>query len=231
VVQSGKENNMDKIWYLKQLDIFKELAPKDISDIGVIVDEKNVSKKEVILEPEDKEKVYLIKRGQVKLYQLTEDGKRIIIDTLGLGSVFGNFGLESQSQNFAQATADTYVCIAKKDTFFKTVASKPELSEKLIGMLFDQISVGRDYITAMAGGSVLSKLKFKLAELGNRYGEEKVGKVKINQRFTHEEIADMIGVSRETITKLLGALRRKGIIEFKGKNIVFHKEKLESASV
>ncbi len=42
---------MDKIWYLKQLDIFKELAPKDIADIGVIVDEKNVSKKEIILEP------------------------------------------------------------------------------------------------------------------------------------------------------------------------------------
>ena len=98
-------------------------------------------------------------------------------------------------------------------------------------MLFDQIAQARDYITAMAGGSVLSKLKFKLAELGNRYGVEDGDKVKINQRFTHEEIADMIGVSRETITKLLGSLRRKGIIEFEGKNIVFHKEKLESATL
>ena len=222
---------MDKIWYLKQLDIFKELPPKDISDIGVIVDEKNVSKKEIILEPEDKEKVYLIKRGQVKLYQLTEEGKRVIIDTLGPGSIFGNFGDDSQSQNFAEATSDTFVCIAKRETFFKTVANKPELSVKLMGMLFDQISQARDYIAAMAGGSVLSKLKFKLAELGNRYGEEKGSKVKINQRFTHEEIADMIGVSRETVTKLLGALRREGIIEFEGKNIVFHKEKLESAKL
>lgn len=220
---------MDKIWYLKQLDIFKELGPKDISDIGVIVDEKNVSKKEIILEPEDKDKVYIIKRGQVKLYQLTEDGKRVIIDTLGPGGVFGNFGSGDQGQNFAQATSDTFICIAKKNTFFHTVSQKPDVSSKLMMMLFDQITQARDYIAAMAGGNVLSKLKYKLAELGGKYGEEKGEKVKITQRFTHEEIADMIGVSRETITKLLGSLRRRGIIELEGKNIVFHKEKLEVA--
>ncbi|MCH7541645.1 Crp/Fnr family transcriptional regulator [Patescibacteria group bacterium] len=220
---------MDKIWYLKQLDIFKELAPKDIADIGVIVDEKNVSKKEIILEPEDKDKVYIIKRGQVKLYQLTEDGKRVIIDTLGPGGVFGNFGSDDQGQNFAQATSDTFICIAKKNTFFDTISQKPDVSSKLMMMLFDQITQARDYIAAMAGGNVLSKLKYKLTELGGKYGEEKSGKVKITQRFTHEEIADMIGVSRETITKLLGSLRRRGIIELEGKNIVFHKEKLEAA--
>ena len=222
---------MDKIWYLKQLDIFKELGPAGISDIGVIVDEKNVSKKEIILQPEDRDKVYLIKRGQVKLYQLTEDGKRVISDNLGPGSVFGNFGSEDQSQNFAEASQDTFVCIAKRETFFETVAKKPEVSVKLMALLFDQISQARDYITAMAGGSVLSKLKFKLVELGSKYGEVKGDKIKINERFTHEEIADMIGVSRETVTKLLGSLRRQKIIELDGKNIVFHKDKLESASV
>lgn len=139
--EDGKMLKMDKIWYLKQLDIFKELAPKDISDIGVIVDEKNVSKKEIILEPEDRDKVYLIKKGQVKLYQLTEDGKRVIIDTLGTGSVFGNFGGEDQGQNFAEATSDTFVCIARRDTFFRTIAQKPEVSTKLMTMLFDQILI------------------------------------------------------------------------------------------
>ena len=222
---------MDKIWYLKQLDIFKELSTSDINDIGVIVDEKNVSKKEIILEPEDKNKVYLIKRGQVKIYQLTSEGKRVISDTLGPGSVFGNYGGEDQSQNFAEASSDTFVCIAKRETFFETVAKKPDVSAKFMSILFDQISQARDYITAMASGSVLSKLKFKLVELGNRYGETKGDKVKITQRFTHEEIADMIGVSRETVTKLLGSLKRKGIIEIEGKNIVFHKEKLETATL
>ena len=222
---------MDKIWYLKQLDIFKELAPKDISEIGVIVDEKNVSKKELLLEPEDKDKVYLIKRGQVKLYQLTPEGKRVISDNLGPGSVFGNFGGEDQGQNFAEASSDTFVCIAKRDTFFETISKKPKVSAKLMAMLFDQISLDRDYITAMAGGSVLSKLKFKLVELGGKYGEQKGSRVKIKERFTHEEIADMIGVSRETVTKLLGALKRKGIIQIEGKNIIFDKEKLELASM
>ena len=56
-------------------------------------------------------------------------------------------------------------------------------------------------------------------------------KVKIKERFTHEEIADMIGVSRETITKLLGTLKRRGIIQIEGKNIIFDKEKLELASM
>lgn len=220
---------MDKIWYLKQLDIFKTLGQKEMSEIGVIVDEKNVSKKEIILQPEDKDKVYLIKRGQVKLYQLTEDGKRIIIDTLGQGSVFGNFGSEDSGQNFAEATSDTYICIARRNTFFDTVSKKPEVSAKLMTALFDQISQARDYIAAMAGGDVLAKFKFKLGELARKYGEPKGEKIKITQKFTHEEIADMIGVSRETITKLIGSLRRRGVIELEGKNIIFDKEKLESA--
>ena len=220
---------MDKVWYLKQLDIFKALGKKEMSEIGIIVDEKNVSKKEIILHPEDRDKVYLIKRGQVKLYQLTKDGRRIIIDTLGQGSVFGNFGSEDYGQNFAEATSDTYICIARRDTFFDAVSKKPEVSAKLMTALFDQISQARDYIAAMAGGDVLTKLKFKLGELARKYGEPRDGKIKITQKFTHEEIADMIGVSRETVTKLLGSLRRRGVIEFEGKNIIFDKEKLELA--
>ncbi len=220
---------MDKIWYLKQLEVFKDMTPKDMDDIGLIVDEKNVSKKEIILEPEDKEKVYLIKKGQVRLYQLTEDGKRVIVDTLGPGGVFGNFGGEGQSQNFAEASSDTFICVAKRNTFFETVAKKPGASAKIMGMIFDQLSHAQDYVAAMAGGGVLSKFKFKLAELGGKYGETKGDKVKITQRFTHEELADMIGVSRETVTKLLGSLRQRGIIAMDGKNIVYHREKLETA--
>lgn len=221
---------MDKIWYLKQLDIFKELTPKEITDIGVIVDEKNVSKKEIILEPEDKNRVYLIKKGQVKLYQLTEDGKRVILDTLGPGSIFGNFGGE-HSQNFAEASSDTFVCIAKRDTFFKMVSGKPNITTRLLDVLFNQVAQAQDYAAAVASGNVLSKLKFKLLDLANKYGEKEGEKVKITQKFTHEEIADMIGVSRETVTKLLGALRRKGVIEFEGKNIVLNREKLEEVSL
>jgi CRP/FNR family transcriptional regulator len=219
----------DKIWYLKQLEMFKEMTPKDIDDIGLIVHEKNYSKKEIILEPEDKDKVYLVKRGQVKLYQLTEEGKRVIVDTLGPGAVFGNFGGLGESQNFAEASSDTFLCIAKRDTFFKTVAQKPEASARIMGKIFDQLSQAQDYVAAMAGANVLGKLKFKLGELSKKYGEEKGEKVKIAQRFTHEELADMVGVSRETVTKLLGSLRRQGIIEMDGKNIVYHKEKLQLA--
>lgn len=218
----------DKIWCLKQLEAFKDMTPKDIDDLGLIVHEKNVSKKEIILQPEDKDKVYIIKQGQVRLYQLTEDGKRIIVNNLGPGDVFGNFGSEGQSQNFAEASSDTFICIAKRETFFNFIAKNPVSAAKMMEMFFDQLSHAQDYIAAVSGGSVLSKFKFKLAELGGKYGETNGDKVRINQRFTHEEIADMIGVSRETITKLIGSLRKRGVIETDGKNIIYSRAKLES---
>ncbi len=197
--------------------------------MGVTIEERDIPKNKLILEPEDKDKVYIIKQGQVRLYQLTENGKRMIIGALGPGDIFGNFGADGEGQNFAEASTDAFICVADRETFFRLVAEKPEVSARLLMRLFDQLSQAQDYLANVASGNVLTKLKFKLADLAKKYGEENGEKVKIAQRFTHEEIADMIGVSRETVTKLLGSLRRRGIIELDGRNVAFHKERLETA--
>jgi CRP/FNR family transcriptional regulator len=217
-----------KIWCLGEINIFNEINPDEAAEAGLVISEKNATRKEIVLEPEETDKVYIIKRGHVKLYQLTPDGKRIIIDTLGPGGVFGNFGGE-EAQNFAEASTDTIICIAKKDTFFKMIAEKPQVSYRLMRLLFNRLTQAQDYAAAVASGNVLSKLKFKLSELADKYGETQGEKVKLKERFTHEELADMIGVSRETVTKLLGSLRRRGVIEIDGRNVAFHKEKLELA--
>ena len=218
----------NRVWCLGEINIFNEINPDEATEAGLIISEKNATKKEIVLEPEETDKVYIIKRGHVKLYQLTPDGKRIIIDTLGPGGVFGNFG-DEEAQNFAEASTDTIICIAKKDTFFKMIAEKPQVSYRLMRLLFNRLTQAQDYAAAVAGGNVLSKLKFKLSELADKYGETQGEKVRLKERFTHEELADMIGVSRETVTKLLGSLRRRGIIEVEGRNVAFHKEKLEAA--
>ena len=222
---------MENTWCLKHLSLFQELEPINSSGIALNSTLKKFSKKEIILEPENKEKVYLIKKGQVKLYQLTIDGKKVVLDTLGPGCVFGNLGAIDEGHNFAEALSDVEITVSSKENFFESIASKPEVATRIMRMLFEQITHARDYISAMTTGGVLSKLKYKLNELGLNYGEDRGEKVKITTRFTHEEIANMIGVSRETVTKLLGSLKKQGIVEMDGKYIIYHKEKLETAQM
>ena len=107
-----------KLWYIQQLDLFKGLAKEKLHHIESLFFMKQYCKREVIFEPGDKNKVFIIKTGKVELYHLTPDGKKIIIEVLRPDSIFGDLGSESPSDIFVEATVDSYVCSLNKDRFF-----------------------------------------------------------------------------------------------------------------
>ncbi|NCN59143.1 cyclic nucleotide-binding domain-containing protein, partial [Candidatus Microgenomates bacterium] len=77
-----------KLWYIQQLDLFKGFAKEKLDNIESLFAMKEYCKREVIFEPGDKDKVFIVKTGQVELYQLTQTGKKTIIERLLPGSFF-----------------------------------------------------------------------------------------------------------------------------------------------
>ncbi len=217
-----------KLWYLKQLNLFKTLPENQIKYISEQVHAKEYGKRQVVLEPEDHDKVFILKSGRVEIYQLTADGKKIIIDTLGPGNVFGDLGLDETSDNFVEATTDSFVCVMSKNEFFEMVGKNQQIATTLVKELFTKIVESEKQVAALASDNLATKIKDLLLRLAKKHGEKQQDKIVIAAKFTHEELADMIGVSRPTMTEMLNKLENQNIIKREGKIISFDPQKLQN---
>lgn len=213
-----------KLWYIQQLDLFKGLAKEKLSVIEPLFSMRDYCKKEVIFEPGDKDKVFIVKTGQVELYQLNADGKKVIIERLLPGSLFGDLGTEAQVETFVAATIDSCVCSLEKDKFFFLVSQYPELSEKLMKQLFHRLSQVEKRMSSLASDNAFKRLLKLLLNLGKKKSQDYM---EISEKFTHEELAQMLGISRQTVTTLINQLERKGLIKRSKKTLQFSPSRLE----
>jgi CRP/FNR family transcriptional regulator len=110
--------------------------------------------------------------------------------------------------------------VTSKERLFEMIAEKPELGRQVIEGLLTQLFEVREQIAVLATGSVRSKLSHLLQQLTRKYGVEEGKRLRIGKRFTHEDLANMIGASRETVTKMLALLEKEGAITRKGKYLL-----------
>lgn len=214
-----------KLWYIQQIDLFKDMAHDKLQLVESLFAMRQYSKREVIFEPGDKDKVFIVKTGQVELYQLSPSGKKTIIEVLKPGSIFGDLGAESQLDIFVVATVDSYVCSVNKDKFFSLVSKNPELSEKLMRSLFNRLLSVEKRMSSVAVDSAFQRLIKLLLSLGKNRTENLK---EISEKFTHEELAQMLGISRQTVTTLINQLEKKGLITRSKKVLQFNPTRLEA---
>jgi len=215
---------IDKIWYLQQLHLFKSLPIEKLKKVESLFFMKQYDRNEVIFEPGDHDKVFIVKTGDVELYRLNPEGKKVIIERLLPGSFFGDLGTQGPIDLFVEARSNSLVCSLKRDTFFSIVSQYPDLSEKLMKQLFERLMRVEKRMSSIATDNVLQRFIQLLLSLGK---EKTKDIVEIPEKLTHEEMAQMLGTSRQTITKLMNELERKGIIVRNKKLLQFNPLKLE----
>lgn len=215
-----------KLWYLKQLNLFKDLSQVKVKKISGLLSEKEYTKNQVVLEPKDKDKIFILKSGRVEIYKLTQDGKKVIVDTLGPGNVFGDLGVDQENDNFIEATTDSYVCTIQKEVFFEMVSNNPKIANTLVKELFSKIVESEKQVAALASDNIYIKIKELLFRLAKKHGERQNDEIRITVKFTHEQLAEMIGTSRQTMTEMLGKLEKRGVIKRQGKIISYYPQKL-----
>jgi CRP/FNR family transcriptional regulator len=208
-----------KLWYIQQLDLFKGLTRDKLKRVESFFFMHTYGKREVIFEPGDKNKVFIVKTGQVELYHLSPEGKKVIIERLLPGSVFGDLGTEGETELFVEATTDSFVCSLNKDKFFALISQYPELSEKLMKQLFQRLMQVEKRMSSVASDSAVQRIVKLLLNLGKKKADDYM---EVSDRFTHEELAQMLGISRQTVTTLINQLEKNGLIQRNGKAIRFN---------
>jgi CRP/FNR family transcriptional regulator len=214
----------NKLWYIQQLDLFKGVAHEKLNQIEMMFAMREYCKREVIFKPGDRDKVFIVKTGQVELYQLSSSGKRIIIEQLLPGSIFGDFGVEGESELFVEATTNSYVCSLQKDKFFTLVSLNPELSEKLMKQLFQRLIHVEKRMSSVASDNAFQKIIKLFLSLGRKKTDHLM---ELPNKLTHDELSQMLGISRQTVTTLINQLEKKGLILRTGKAIAFNPQNLQ----
>ncbi len=216
---------------ISRINIFKTLSRKVLEKIAEVHVFRDFKKGETIFTPHDEEKyIYLIEKGEVEIYQLSDEGKKIIIERLSPGGIFGNTSLAPdisiEVEDFADAISDVRLCVVKKSDFVKILKEYPEVALNLIQELGEKLNEADSKIRDLALANAEIKLIHELIRLSKKHGEKTNDSLRIEDRLTHEELAGMIGVSRETVTRAIQELKEKGIIYLdKTRHILINKRK------
>ncbi len=214
---------MEKIWYLKKINIFNGLSKDEMEFIDHVSIMKHYDKRQPIFLPRDpSDRVFLLKKGRVKITRLSEEGKELILAVLDTGEIFGEMALfDSDSRtSMAETLEDAYICEISKRDFEDLVKKKPELAlrlTKLIGFRRRQLEMK---IEDLIFKNVFARLAQVLLNLLKKYGVQRPEGQLINLKLTHAELANLIGATRETTTLYLNQLRDEGILDFQQRKIL-----------
>lgn len=195
-----------KIEFLKKLGLFSSLTHEELSRIAGKIAVKNFKKNQTILyERDTNEFMYIILDGKVKVVQTTDEGKEVILAMHESGDFFGEMSLIDGKTSPATvlATCGSTVAVISKKDFLSMIFNQNKVLEKLLQILCVRLREAWDRIQMLNFNNATQRIKLLFVMLSERYGKKEDGGIILNVKLTHQEIADMTGMARETITRVI----------------------------
>lgn len=209
---------MDKIKYLSRIQLFQDLEIEELEKIEDDTPIHIMKKGTIITSPNEEQNcLYLIKSGKVRLYRISEEGKEFTVDMLNIGHIFGETGVFTTGYEgiYAEVWEDALICKLNKQQFEKIIHMRPDIALRFIEIISNRLKEMEELLEQMAYGSVRKRLLFLLYKLSRKFGqqvENNTNWLELEISITHQELATMMGSIRETVTNVLNALKKEGIV-------------------
>lgn len=203
---------------LRNIDLFSLLSDKELEQVNDKLTIKKFKKDEVILQEEDtNEYMYIILSGKVKVIQTKESGKEIILAFHQAGDFFGEVSLIDgrTAPAMVLSAEDSVIALISKKDFFSLLYSQTKILDVLLQIFCTRLRESWDRIHILSFNNASDRIKMLLILLSNEYGSKTKEGIKLNIKLTHQEIADMAGIARETVTRILDKWIKDGEIEMK----------------
>lgn len=217
----------EKASFLAHSDIFRHLNPAEINELEHMTTIITCPPGRMLYRPGERgTTIFLLQSGSVQLYHLSTDGRKLIIATLGVGDCFGEVLLLGQeSYNcFAEAVKNSVICVINKHDIEQFLTHKPAVAFAFlqkIGQRFVQLEM---QLLDTAFKSTPARLATLLLHLARPHPSKE--KTLVVDGLSHEELAERLGVYRETVSTALRDLRETGAIELGRKHITINEQSL-----
>lgn len=202
-----------------------QLTVKELEYLHKIGSEITYPKGQIVFSSGQKtNEVYYIISGFVRIYRTTSDGRQVSValrypgDFIGLAEVLSN---SSEREYSAEAMDKVKLLITWQEPFKKMFVNMPDFSSKLMGLMSDRLREAQNTIYDFIMNPTQGRLALVLLEMAERSGSPaKDGLIKVRLRVTQEELACIIGASRQTVSSLLNLLKEDGCLKYVGREIV-----------
>lgn len=212
-------SHCDKNSCISKVSIFENLDCDEVVKVVMKIKHKSFEKGELIFrEGTPSDVLYFVNTGKIKLCKYTKDGKEQILHILSEGDFFGEFELlRSSVYKFdAKAIEKTAICILTKEEMRDIIMHNPEIGIKLLESVGNRLASAEALVQNLATNDVDSRVAYLIHELIEKYGMMKQGKLTIKLPISREEMANYIGVTRETISRKLKKFEDEELIRLVG---------------
>ena len=208
---------------LDRVHLFSDLAPSDTRLLTEHSSTRTYPAHAVLINEGDQtDSLYVILEGKAKVFVSDENGKEAILNILSAGEYFGELALVDDAPRSASVMTmePTKVMVVSKADFKSCLAKNPEMAFNLIQALTKQVRSLTENVKSLALMDVYGRIAHTLLDLAS----ESDGKLVIEQKLTHQDIANMVGSSREMVSRILKDLSNGGYISVKNKNITINEQ-------
>jgi CRP/FNR family transcriptional regulator, cyclic AMP receptor protein len=207
----------EKLGLLSELALFGGLSEADIMAIGHATTMTHCTRGQQILSPDDPpDRIHIIKKGRVRVFRTSPDGKQLTLDIFEKGTILGDMEMLGQDrlpEAYAEAIDDGVICTITPDELRKLIERFPVIGVNIIRHLSRRLQAAERELEAMAFQRVDQRLARRLIDLGARFGVKTERGTLIAARLTQQELADMVGTTRETLAHTLADFRRRGLLD------------------
>lgn len=203
--------------------IFENLNNEELLKIVNTINHKEYAKGDVVFtEGNVANTLFFINEGKIKLYKYTKDGKEQILHVLSEGDFFGELELIKPSKyGFnSKAIIDSKICTLTKDEMKEIMMKNPEIGIKVLETVGERLSKVESLVQNLATNDVDSRMAYLLTDLMEKYGENIEKNISIELPLSREEMANFIGVTRETISRKLKKFEDEKLIKIVGTKII-----------
>ncbi len=208
--------------FLAYVPIFSEIPLETIEKIEKIGTRKNYLKNDVILmEDEVGTALFVIVNGKVKVARTSGDGREVILTILSESDFFGEMAILDGQTRSATVVAieDTELFLIQRNDFINLLREYPEVAISLLQELTKRLRSADAKIKALSLKDAEGKVATVLLQLADDVGRIKHGKVEIEKLPLQQDLANMAGTSRETISRTIHSFAKKGLVELDGNKL------------
>lgn len=214
---------------IKSLSIFDDFTTSDIVHTSQYMSEKSyIQNSFIFMEGDIEDKLYIVLSGKVEI-NLFEHGKKYVLSTLKEGDIFGEMAL-FENLDFCSANAEVVdravLAVIERRNLQGLLETNPGVTYKLLNTLIKRLRRANDRIHDITFLNVRERIYKQLLCLAEEYGIKLNQTIMINLRLTHQQIADMVGCTREMVSKVLTELQVEQIIGVNKKRIIIKNKPL-----
>jgi len=214
---------------LNEVDLFADLSPQEIQALDLMAPARLFRRGELLFsQSQPVTALFILKSGRVRVFRVAEDGKALTMAILEPGAVFGEMMLVGQQMydNYAEAIEDAAICQLGVDEVERFLLSDPRIAIRISHLLGEQVARLEERLTNLALRPLAAQVASTLLKLGDSAAPTRFGTGR-TIHLTHEQLAGLLGASREATSKIMGELTaRRAIRQGRGRIAIQNRDLL-----